>query len=225
MPGSWHIHVLFPNPHCPNCTEHFTKEHDDFSFAGALELRGLLAATLNRLTEELGGRSPQLPIDAAKAGEDPMYDTCESAFGVFAGNPANYMTEPCIFFIDAVMLSGGPFRDPTLNRGYPNFSFFLPGATWLPGLKGKVLEWSEEVKKTKKFSQYTVLVHPNSGCLVRDHFEASQIYWSDKGVPLYSKDLYSCNAVGCNEACPKSPSPPQPLPANCSWAPPSTILI
>jgi aromatic ring-cleaving dioxygenase len=64
-----------------------------------------------------------------------------------------------------------------------------------------------------EYGAYDVLLHPNTGCEVRDHAEERSIDWLGSSYPL-SIDVFSCNALGCNQACPSTLPPP----ANCSGA-------
>lgn len=218
VPASYHVHVLFPNSKCTNCTKEFSFERPLFSYKGAMALRGELAAHLNILTQEILGRPPRTPIDVARAAEEPEYDQCERLFSIGAGQPANYHTEPCIFSVDDDK-KPGPFTDPSSGLGYPNWSFLLPGHTWMPKLLDKLSLWLEQVKARPGgvYSEYDILIHPNSGCEVRDHIEEQGIRWLGQGHPLLP-DIFHCNALGCNQACPTTATPLKP-PANCSWSP------
>ena len=170
-PASWHVHIFFPNPNCTNCSASFSHEKPGFTFAGAMQYRGLLAAQLNNLTHALSGRPPRDPIDAVRAASDTEYSQCAS-HSIVAGAPANYHPEPCIFEVDTVKV-GGPFTDPTSGLGYPNWSFLLPGHTWVPQLLQHVDAWLRAQRSATSShpdldaSQYDVLVHPNTGCEVR----------------------------------------------------------
>ena len=213
-PASFHVHVFFPNPACINCTAPFTKERANFTFAGAMELRATLAAQLNRWTHVLTGQPPVDPIDVGRAAVDPDYNQCGDTYNIVAGAPANYHPEPCIFEVDAVKKMG-PFTDPHSRLGYPNYSFLIPGETWLPGLMDRASAWLRGLAGGA-FGAYDVLLHPNTGCEVRDHVEARSIMWLGAAHPLLP-EVFSCKALGCNQACPqKPPAHPLPPPANCS---------
>lgn len=58
-----------------------------------------------------------------------------------------------------------------------------------------------------------VLVHPNTGCEVRDHIEAASITWLGSPHPLLAS-VFSCRALGCNQACAAARRPLVP-PAHC----------
>merc|ERR1712224_31050 len=134
------------------------------------------------------------PINVTRAKMDPTYDQCIDIYNIAAGAPANFHNEPCIYEVDMVK-ERGPFTDPATGGGYPNFSFFIPGETWLPGLLQMVMDWLE-----KNRGQYDVLIHPNTGCEVRDHMEEQSISWLGKSYPLLPR-VFSCRALGCNQAC------------------------
>ena len=209
------MHVFVPSPDCTNCSLPFVKERPGFTVAGALRFRGEIAKRLNELTREITGRPPISPINESRAEADPDFNQCTDSFGVVAGAPANYHSEPCIFEVDAVK-ERGPFTDPATGLGYPNYSFLLPGAAWLPGLYASLRDWLiVQQGSGGQYGQYTVLLHPNTGCEGRDHAEERSIEWlGGERFPL-SIDMFSCHALGCNQACVGE----QPLPpANCSSA-------
>ena len=56
QPASWHIHLLYPNPHCTNCSQRFTKERPHaYTLDGSFNLRGKLASFLNRVVADITG--------------------------------------------------------------------------------------------------------------------------------------------------------------------------
>ena len=211
-PASWHVHVFFPNKRCTNCSAIFTHERLGFSFAGSMAYRGMLASQLNALTLALTGQPPRDPIDADRAAQDPTYNQCAS-YQIVAGAPANYHPEPCAFEVDTVK-RGGPFTDPESGLGYPNWSFLLPGAAWIPGLVSGLERWLAEQRAAHGYGEYDVLIHPNSGCEVRDHMEPRSLTWLGTARPLLAS-IFSCRALGCNQACQGAKLPLAP-PANCS---------
>jgi hypothetical protein len=208
-------------------------------------MRRDLAEQLNLLTRQIKGSDALDPIDLDRALKDPDYNQCGDSYNIVAGAPANYHTEPCIFEVDAVK-KGGPFTDPATGPaprslppcfsgqrfvlapqalarhmlvgcaelGYPNYSFLLPSEYWLPGLVSSIKRWLGAVRA--KYGAYDILVHPNTGCEVRDHAEHKSIAWLGSSYPL-SIGVFSCNALGCNQACPGDGVVPSP-PANCSHA-------
>merc|ERR1712159_623846 len=145
-----------------------TTERRGFNYSEAMTLRSELAHQLNKLTSQITGEPQRDPIDVERAGVDPSYNQCGSTYHIVAGAPANFHNEPCIFEVDDVK-KGGPFTDPKTGGGYPNFSFFIPSEFWLPGLLASVRQWLHSV--SSKYGQYDVLIHPNTGCEVRDHAE------------------------------------------------------
>ncbi|KAL1511838.1 hypothetical protein AB1Y20_005123 [Prymnesium parvum] len=214
IPASWHLHVFFPNVNCPNCSKVFTEEHANFTYSGAMALRGLIATKLNSLSEVIAGHVVD-PIDAARAARDPDYNQCGDGYSIVAGAPANYHSEPCIFEVDAVQKLG-PFTDPVTRKGYPNYSFLLPGQVWMPGLLGILREWLDGLRRSDAYTHYDMLLHPNTGCEVRDHIEAQSIEWLGTPHALLPQ-VFSCRALGCNQACPKKGSHPHLIPpANCT---------
>lgn len=206
-PASWHVHVFFPNVDCANCSEPFTREAANFTFDGALELRAAVATFLNAEAARIAGAPSRDPIDAARARTDVAYDRCETTYHIAAGAPANFVREPCIYEVDAVKRPG-PFTDPDSDLGYPNWSFFVPSDFWLPGLRASLIAWL-----ASRHGKYDVLVHPNTGCETRDHVDpkSPDITWLGTPRPL-KPAVFSCNALGCNQACPSDDPPP----ANCS---------
>lgn len=214
IPGSWHIHVFFPNPACTNCTDEYLHERENFTRAGAMKYRALISQKLNEMAKHYG-RDHAGRIDVVRAAEDPDYDQCIDEFDIVAGAPANYHSSPCIFEVDATKRLG-PFTDPASGLGYPNFSFLLPGNMWMPGLYGIMREWLHTVRQDPEFLQYQILLHPNTGCEVRDHVESASIEWMGKPQPLLAS-VFSCRALGCNQACPtdKSNRSHVPSPGEC----------
>lgn len=207
--ASWHVHVFFPNVDCANnCSAYFTRERASFTFAGALRLRASLATFLNDEAARIKGAPLRDPTDAARASTDLSYSRCTSLYKIAAGAPANFIDEPCIYEVDPYKEDGGPFSDPVSDLGYPNWSFFIPSDFWLPGLKASVVAWLG-----KRHGEYDVLFHPNTGCEARDHvgIGSPDITWLGTARPL-KPSIFSCNALGCNQACPSSDPPP----ANCS---------
>jgi hypothetical protein len=155
------------------------------------------------------------PIDTVRAAQDPSYNQCGDRYHIAAGAPANYHTEPCIFESDLVK-ERGPFTDPATGLGYPNYSFFLPGITWLPDLLVRLRTWLRHLANA--YIEYDMLIHPNTGCEVRDHIEQRSFEWLGRALPLLPT-VFSCRALGCNQACPGS-SPPQGCPrAPCAHTP------
>jgi hypothetical protein len=55
QPASWHVHVLFPNPNCSNCSHGFAKDRKGFTMKGAMQLRWRLAHLLNGMVEKITG--------------------------------------------------------------------------------------------------------------------------------------------------------------------------
>ena len=212
-PASWHVHLFFPNVNCTNCTSDYTSERPGFTYAGAMQLRGQLSSQLNAWTEALTGRPPRDPISAERAAADASYNQCGDTYRIVAGAPANYHPEPCIFEVDAYKRPG-PFTDPATRLGYPNYSFLLPGATWMPGLLALLEAWLLALGPA--WGQYDVLLHPNTGCEVRDHVEPRSIRWLQGTPRALLPEVFSCRALGCNQACPEHGSQPLPAPANCS---------
>lgn len=215
VPASWHVHVFFPNPNCTDCEEAFTIERPGFTFAGAMRLRREMAAALNELTLNITGAPPVDPIDMERAGTDLDYNQCGDTYGIVAGAPANYHPEPCIFEVDATK-RGGPFTNPTSRLGYPNYSFLLPGATWMPHLLHSITLWL-----APRAGLYDVLLHPNSGCEVRDHVEERSITWLQGRPHALLPQIFSCRALGCNQAC-HGAEPPLRPPAQCPGTQPGT---
>ena len=219
-PASWHVHVFFPNPTCTNCSRDLLREGANFTFAGAMQLRAIISERLNELTEEIKGHPADDPIDVGQALSDVDYNQCGNSYGIVAGAPANYHQEPCIFEVDAVK-KGGPFTDPETMLGYPNYSFLIPGGFWMPGLLDKLRSFLLELRANRQeFSKYPLLFHPNSGCEVRDHAEKQSIEWHggrgvDEGYPLLTR-VFSCRALGCNQACTGGGAADNEFPANCS---------
>lgn len=164
---------------------------------------------LNFLTLNITGKAPKDPIDAALAAIDPDYSQCTDTYNIAAGAPANFHDQPCIYEVDAVK-EPGPFTDPATGLGYPNYSFFLPGEYWMPGLLPMLKDWLVQIKASQ-YHAYDVLIHPNTGCEVRDHVETKSIQWYGKDYPLLPK-VFSCHSLGCNQGCPSTAPPP----ANCS---------
>ena len=208
--ASWHVHVFFPNVNCTNCSDAFTEESANFTYAGAMRLRGALAEFLNEETARITGRPPDDPIDATRARRDPRYSPCIDTYQLVAGAPANYHDEPCIYEVDAVK-ELGPFTDPGTGLGYPNWSFLIPSDFWTPGLKNRTVSWFNALPTD--FRRYDVLFHPNTGCEARDHVDATSpdITWLGTRRALDAA-IFSCNALGCNQAC---PSPGARPPADC----------
>lgn len=213
QPASYHVHVFMPNTDCRDCDEDFQKERSGFTFEGGMALRQELAEQLNKLSAQIRGRAMKDPIDAQRAGSDPSYNQCGDVYNIVAGAPANYHDEPCAFEVDAVTEVRGPFANPDTRQGYPNYSFFVPGDFWLPGLLARVKSWLQSV--SDRYGAYDVLLHPNTGCEVRDHIEEKSIEWLGKAYPLNGA-IFSCEALGCNQACPANVTRLEP-PANCSW--------
>jgi aromatic ring-cleaving dioxygenase len=214
LPASFHVHIFFPNVNCSNCSASFRKETSEYSYAGAMTLRAEVSEKLNTFAAKVLSQLNKTlsdPIDVAKAARDPTYNHCGDAYRIVAGAPANFHAEPCIFEVDAVK-EGGPFTDPLTGDGYPNYSFFIPSEYWLPGLLPMVHEWLDQNR-----GRYPVLIHPNTGCEVRDHIERASIQWLGGGYPLLPT-VFSCDALGCNQACPRIPPAwPLPMPADCPW--------
>lgn len=73
----------------------------------------------------------------------------------------------------------------------------------------------------ERWGAYNMLLHPNTGCEVRDHVEQRSIRWlGEPRLPLLP-EVFSCRALGCNQACPDAGTgAPRPPPANCSWRQP-----
>lgn len=188
----------------------FENETTGYSYQGAMELRAKLANELNvaaqRILSKQGRWKLKDPIDVQKAGNEPDYNRCGNSYNIVAGAPANYHDEPCIFEVDAVK-KGGPFTDPATGGGYPNYSFFIPSDNWLEGLLDAAITWLETHR-----GRYDVLIHPNSGCEVRDHTEEGSIRWMGQSYALLP-EVFSCRALGCNQACPKKSALPPP--ADC----------
>lgn len=212
-PASYHLHVLFPNPGCTNCSADLSTEQPHFTYSGAMELRAKIAAKLNNLTEEILGRPSTSLIDVELAGSDTGYAQCETMFKIEEYHTANYHPEPCAFAVDDVMQMT-PFIDPSTELGYPNFAFFLPGATWMPELHEKLLAWVTDLK-SGIYSRYDFLLHPNTGCAARDHTEDRSASWFGKAYPLFPQAL-SCAAVGCNHECDWGEPGMQGPPSNCT---------
>ena len=210
--ASWHVHIFLPNVNCTNCTDLFTKERANFTFDGGMRLRQEMASFLNSQAATLRGRPMRDPMDADRAQSDAKYCQCIDVYHLEAGAPANYHDEPCIYEVDAVK-ELGPFTDPESDLGYPNYSFFIPSDFWLPGLKDSLIDWLQRLRARGRYREYGVLVHPNTGCEARDHVDASSpdITWLGQVLPLQPA-IFSCNALGCNQACPSKAPPP----ANCS---------
>jgi hypothetical protein len=177
-----------------------------------MQFRRDLSEQLNLITKRITGQLPRDPIDLEMAQSDPSYNQCEDTYNIVAGAPANFHSEPCIFEVDAVK-EQGPFTDPDTLKGYPNYSFFIPGDFWLPGLLHMLREWLLSTRR-RYAGRYDILIHPNTGCEVRDHAEERSIEWMGKSHPLLVS-AFSCNALGCNQACPRVGASP-PAPANCS---------
>lgn len=209
-PASWHLHMLFPNKNCENCSAHFQRERPGFSFAGAMLFRERVANFLNQLVVKVKGSPPRLAINGTRARLDLNYNVCGEIFDIKAGAPANFVDEPCIYEVDSVMEHGGPWRNPSLHEGYPNWSFFLPGDFWLPGAVPMLRAWLDsERSAVGGYGQYTFAIHPNTGCESHDHFK--EIEWL--GPPLPLSDDFSCNALGCNQMCQANVK--SAYPANC----------
>ena len=211
VPASWHIHVFFPNPSCPNCTTEYLHEHENFTYAGAMKYRAVISRKLNEITQIHGKGDVEL-INVTRAAEDPNYNQCTDDYNIVAGAPANYHSTPCIFEVDATKRHG-PFTDPTSGLGYPNYSFLLPGTLWMPGLYQTMRAWLLTVRQQPEYLQYQVLLHPNTGCEVRDHVESASIEWMGEPHALLPS-VFSCRALGCNQACPTHSSHVPP-PGNC----------
>ena len=240
-PASWHLHVLFPNERCTNCAEGFNRERPGYSYAGAMQLRAAIARTLNNITSQLvtsqragrppgrlpletldrgrGTSSPETWLDETRAGIDPNYDQCYRRFHIAPGAPANYHATPCAYAVDPLSYPNGPFTDPRTRRGYPNFAFFLPGDVWLPQLVPLLLAWLDSVVATHSPQRATfpLLLHPNTGCELRDHFDPASIRWLGTHSYPLNPAAFECAALGCNRACGglQSPTPP---PAECARA-------
>jgi hypothetical protein len=121
QPASYHIHVFFPNKACSNCSAAFRNETKDYSYPGAMRLRGEIAHMLNTVASRiLSLRNSTLidPIDAIKAAQDPAHNRCGDVYKIVAGAPASFHAEPCIFEVDAVK-EGGPSPIPRRARGTP----------------------------------------------------------------------------------------------------------
>jgi hypothetical protein len=176
-------------------------------------LRREIAQKLNELGGGIlrsEGRELKDPMNLTKAGTDPGYNHCGDSYNIVAGAPANFHNEPCLFEVDAVK-EGGPFTDPATGDGYPNYSFFIPGEVWMPGLLDAFQPWLEEHR-----GKYDVFVHPNTGCEVCDHAETQSARWFGKTYPLLS-EVFSCNSLGCNQACPKNGTVTYENPPDCHW--------
>merc|ERR1712110_547269 len=158
-------------------------------------LRQNIAQQLNLFTKRITGQPPLDPIDTEKALQDPEYNQCGDVYNIVSGAPANFHDRPCIFDVDAVK-KGGPFTDPQTGDGFPNYSFFLPGEVWLPGLVPMLKKWLQNV--ASQYKHYDVLLHPNTGCETRDHAEDNSIEWIGKSYSLLT-EVFSCNALGCNQ--------------------------
>ena len=166
-----------------------------------MELRGRIAQQLNVFSSNILAASNKLlrdPINISQARSNRTYDRCEHIYNIAAGAPANFQSEPCIYEEDSVK-ELGPFTDPQSGGGYPNYSFFLPGDAWLPGLLVMLTEWLQ-----KNRGAYPALLHPNTGCEVRDHMEEASIQWLGPRYPLLSS-IFQCRALGCNQACQEAP--------------------
>lgn len=204
LPASFHLHLLFPNPLCPNCSARFSKEHPpSFTLHGAMKLRADFASWLN-----LQGTF-RSPTDPLRALQDPAYNVCGLNYSMPAGDPASYLDEPCIYEVDLYLENGGPWIDPVSKLGYPNWSFFLPGDHWMPGLLPRVRAW---IQQQNLGYGYVFVIHPNTGCETRDHFQ--DLEWYGKLVPLPLSNDFTCNAPGCNQLC--VPGTRYTYPGNCS---------
>eukprot|EP00929_Paragymnodinium_shiwhaense_P088983 TRINITY_DN49259_c0_g1_i1.p1 TRINITY_DN49259_c0_g1~~TRINITY_DN49259_c0_g1_i1.p1 ORF type:complete len:315 (+),score=20.52 TRINITY_DN49259_c0_g1_i1:71-1015(+) len=210
--ASWHVHIFFPNIHCTNCSEAFTKERAGFTFEGAMRFRQEIATFLNEEAQRIKGAPMKDPMDSLRALSDADYSQCIDSYHIEAGAPGAYHNEPCIYEVDMVK-EMGPFTDPVSKLGYPNYSFFIPSDWWLAGLKDRLVGWLKQLRLRGRYTEYDVLVHPNTGCETRDHVDASSpdITWLGSQHALDAA-IFSCNALGCNQACPSKAPPP----ANCS---------
>ena len=193
-PASYHLHVMFPNDKCTNCTVSFSKERTNFTFKGAMRFRSILAEKLNSM---FGGK-PRM--DVKRAAADIDYNQCGDEFGIVAGAPVNYHSLPCIFEVDDSKRLG-PFTNPSTGGGYPNYSFLLPGDSWYPGIVSAIKAWLVEYRQSHpEFALYTLLIHPNTGCEKRDHVEEASVIWMGDPLPLLWQ-IFSCNTLGCNQGC------------------------
>jgi hypothetical protein len=168
--SSWHVHVFLPNAGCRDCAPEFSFEAPGFTFSGGMEFRRDIAEHLNLLGRQIAPQSRLGQINTTRALIDPGYDQCSDEYDIVAGAPASYLAVPCIFEVDTVK-TGGPFTDPRTGRGYPNFSFLIPGETWLPRMLLLLREWIVDAQ-SERFRKYPVLIHPNTGCEKRDHGES-----------------------------------------------------
>jgi len=210
--ASWHVHVFFPNIHCTNCSSFFMRESANFSYHQAMQLRAEMASFLNRAAARARGSALSDPIDVGRALRDPGYSQCIDVYHIVAGAPANYHDAPCIYEVD-MHKELGPFTNPATGLGYPNYSFFIPSDIWTPGLLKGLISWLQALRSAGHYNKYDVLIHPNTGCESRDHVDpkSPDITWFGTKHPLQPA-IFSCSALGCNQACPSNAPPP----ANCS---------
>lgn len=162
-------------------------------FHDALHSSSSLFFWLNQ--KNTAGAPPENPINEKRAARDPAYDTCNNLFFIEAGAPGNFHNEPCIYEADLTKIDNpaDPWSDPVTGLGYPNWSFFIPGNYWLPGLLDRLKGWIIETH-----GEYPVIIHPNTGCESRDHFDPSSFQWFGEAQNL--TDHLTCNALGCNQA-------------------------
>ena len=172
----------------------------------------MIATELNSLMHQLTGHPPTDPIDVVRAEQDPSYDQCIDSYNIVAGAPANFHRAPRIYEVDAVKV-GGPFTDPNTLLGYPNYSFFIPGEYWMPGVLQKMQQLMLWLQQQPRFKSYGVLVHPNTGCEVRDHVEPRSVLWLGTELPMFAS-IFRCRLLGCNQAC--RPSVQVQPPGSCS---------
>lgn len=211
VPASYHVHVIFPNPECRNCSIRFSKEHEGFTLKLAFELRRAMAEALNYFVFVITGKHPIDPIDPRRAFLDPSYDPCENVYHIDSGAPGPFIYEPCAYEADLFKLPfiGDPWNDPETNLGYPNYAFFLPGDYWLPGLVKMLRSWLLERRRI--YGKLPVMFHTNTGCERRDHSDNELTDWVYGHKLKLVVENFHCNDLGCNQECPSKAPPP----ANC----------
>eukprot|EP00948_MAST-09A_sp_MAST-9A-sp1_P003548 g3548.t1 len=166
-----------------------------------MRFRAKIAEKLNALTEEILGHPAENPINITRARKEVDYNQCYDLHKLVAGAPGAYLSRFCIFEVDTTKRLG-PFTNPKNEEGYPNYSFFIPGNTWLKDAYAKVRAWIKFQLSLPEYEKYQVLFHPNTGCEIRDHVDLASIEWFGHGKSLPLKpSVFSCNALGCNQAC------------------------